>query len=180
MIASKTLKAAFSGFALVVALSFLSSCSAPDPASSEPTGSGVPSESTGSGDLSDSIVSLPGYERLVEDMEAGLIPQSANVLYDQSGSRPDVDFTDEETIRQIYAGLCRIEAVGETDMSVTDCYHHVIFTLQDGTQVQFAFESEEILDCGGSRRYYVTGGGELWSLVRDLQDAQMGILSEEQ
>ena len=80
MIASKTLKAAFSGFALVVALSFLSSCSAPDPASSEPTGSGVPSESTGSGDLSDSIVSLPGYERLVEDMEAGLIPQSANVL----------------------------------------------------------------------------------------------------
>ena len=90
-------------------------------------------------------------------MEAGLIPQSANVLYDQSGSRPDVDVTDEETIRQIYAGLCRIEAVGETDMSVTDCYHHVIFTLQDGTQVQFAFESEEILVCGGEPALFRDG-----------------------
>lgn len=177
MAAVNTMKAAFAAFALIAALPFLSSCDATDTASGEPVGSDIPSES---GDFSDSIVSLPGYERLVEDMEAGLIPQSANVLYDQSGSRPDVDVTDGETIRQIYAGLCRIEVEGETDMSVTDCYHHVIFTLQDGTQVRFAFESEEILDCGGSRRYSVTGGRELWSLVRDLQDAQMGILPEEE
>ncbi|MCI7505667.1 MAG: hypothetical protein MSA55_06805 [Coriobacteriaceae bacterium] len=172
----KTIKAVFLVISSIVVLPLLFSCAA----SGEPTESGTLSGSGGAGDSPGSIVALPGYERLVGDMEAGLIPQSANVLYDQSGSRPDVDVTDEETIRQIYAGLCRIEVVGETDVSVTDCYHHVIFTLQDGTQVKFAFESEEILDCGGNRRYSVTDGGELWSLVRDLQDAQMGILSEEQ
>lgn len=176
----KTIKAVFLVISSIVVLPLLFSCAASGDVSGEPTESGTLSGSGGAGDFSGSIIALPGYERLVGDMEAGLIPQSANVLYDQSGSRPDVDVTDEETIRQIYAGLCRIEVVGETDISVTDCYHHVIFTLQDGMQVKFAFESEEILDCGGNRRYSVTDGGELWSLVRDLQDAQMGILSEEQ
>ncbi|MGN0262597.1 MAG: hypothetical protein ACI4B9_07160 [Eggerthellaceae bacterium] len=180
MTAVKTMKAAFLVLALIAALPCLSSCEAVDTASGEPTGSGTPSDLGGSGDSSDSIVSLSGYGRLVEDMEAGRIPQSANVMYDQMGSRPDVDVADEETIRRIYEGLCRIEVLGETDMSVTDCYHHIIFTLQDGTQVRFAFESEGILDCGDGLRYSVTGGSELWSLVRDLQDAQMGVLSEDE
>lgn len=179
MAVSKTMKVAFLGFALFASLPFLFSCVSVDDAPDEPIESGASSDSGGLGDYSGSIVALPGYEKLVEDMEAGLVPQSANVLYDQVGSRPEVDVTDEETIRWIYEGLRRIEVVGETDMSVTDCYHYVVFTLQDGTKVRFSFESEEILDCGGGRRYSVTGGSELWSLVRDLQDVQMGVLPEE-
>lgn len=177
---AKTMKAVLSVFASIALLPFLLSCVSVDAVSDEPIESGAPSDSGGSDDSPGSVVALHGYEKLVEDMEAGLIPRSANVLYDQMGSRPDVDVTDEETIRRIYEGLCRIEVVGETDISVTDCYHHVVFTLQDGTKVRFAFESEEILDCGGGRRYSVTGGSELWSLVRDLQDAQIGVLSEDE
>lgn len=156
------MKAVSWGFAALIAILCLSSCAAGETEPEEPFDVGIQANPVDQGGLSGTIVGLPAYERLVEDMETGRIPQSVNVLYDQMGSRPDVDITDEETIRRIYRELCRIEVAGKTNLSVTDCYHHVIFTLQDGTQVGFWFESEEILDCGGGLRYSVTGGSALW------------------
>ncbi|MDO5119171.1 MAG: hypothetical protein Q4D48_03720, partial [Coriobacteriales bacterium] len=43
--------------------------------------------------------------QLRSDMNDGKIPTSCNVLYDQSGSLPDVTVTDPETIKEIYALL---------------------------------------------------------------------------
>jgi hypothetical protein len=83
--------------------------------------------------------------KLIEDMEAGRIPKRCNVLYDTMGARPSVEVTDEETIKQIFELLCEIEVVGPSEWSITDCYHHVFFELQDGTIVGFRFEGEELL-----------------------------------
>ena len=124
---------------------------------------------------SDSILLFNDNEnsaKLIEDMEAGRIPKRCNVLYDTMGARPSVEVTDEETIKQIFELLCEIEVVGLSEWSITDCYHHVFFELQDGTIVGFRFEGEELL-VGSETNYELKGGNDLWKLVRDLQDQQM-------
>lgn len=110
--------------------------------------------------------------RLVADVEAGRIPVSCNVLYDQMGGLPDVTITDEATILEIYALLSRIRVGDESMVSITDSYHHVVFTLQDGTTVGWGFEGTGIL-VRGRTNYDVTGSGPLWTRVRALQNELM-------
>ncbi|MBQ6395467.1 MAG: hypothetical protein IJH87_03900, partial [Atopobiaceae bacterium] len=81
-----------------------------------------------------------GTRQLVSDMESGRIPLSCNVLFDQGGGLPDVTITDPETITEIYELLSGVSVGLESPMSITDSYHHVIFTLQDGTTVGWGFE----------------------------------------
>lgn len=113
-----------------------------------------------------------GSAKLIEDMETDRIPKRCNVLYDTMGARPSVEVTDEETIKQIFELLCEIEVVGPSQWSITDCYHHVFFELQDGTIVGFRFEGEGLL-VGSETNYELKGGNDLWALVQDLQDQQM-------
>ena len=96
-----------------------------------------------------------------------------NVLYDTMGARPDVDVTDPAQITEIYGLLAQVTVDGETDMSITDSYHHVIFHLQDGQTVGFSFEGEDILSKYRGTypdNYQVSGAYPLWSAVRAIQD----------
>lgn len=108
--------------------------------------------------------------KLVSDMEAGRIPVSCDVLYDQMGSLPNVVVTDPDTITHLFKLVEGIVVTGESDMSVTDSYHHVRFTLQDGTVVGYSFEGEGLLSRERTN-YEVVGDGPLWEFVRQLQDA---------
>ncbi len=111
--------------------------------------------------------------QLRSDMNDGKIPTSCNVLYDQSGSLPDVTVTDPETIKEIYALLQEVFVPeGGRSMSVTDSYHHVIFTLQDGTKAGFNFEGIHNLYLDG-KNYSVIYDDALWMYVRQLQDELM-------
>ena len=109
------------------------------------------------------------FAQLVANMQAGKVPTSCNVLYDQMGSRPDVTLTDPAAIARVYELVQRIRVVGESQWSITDSYHHVIFTLQDGTKVGIGFEGEGNL-VRGRQNYLCLGDSPLWSYVRQLQD----------
>ncbi|MBR2681650.1 MAG: hypothetical protein IKE22_00090 [Atopobiaceae bacterium] len=86
-----------------------------------------------------------GSAKLIKDMEEGRIPVACNVLYDQMGGLPNVNVTDPDTIKEIYELTKGLVVMGESNWSITDCYHHVIFTLQDGTKVGYRFEGEGLL-----------------------------------
>lgn len=141
-------------------------------------GGSQPTAATSSSDVTmpDTSVLLLGNDSAVEtlmaDMEAGNLPTEANVLYDAMGSRPDVKVTDAETIKELYRRLTQMTVDGETDMSVTDAYHHIYFSLADGTQVGYSFEGEDILVWQG-KNYTITDRGGLFPYIFRLQDEQM-------
>ena len=133
------------------------------------------SVSSVSGSYPVSLVKFAGIanvEKLVADMSAGKSPTSCTVCYDQMGTRPYVTVTDPDTIADIYGKLVSVTVNGPSNESITDCYHHVSFVLQDGTKVGFNFEGEGLLSLD-RENYSVSGGGALWSLVRDIQDEYM-------
>lgn len=109
-----------------------------------------------------------GLDKLVADMEAGKMPTECEVLYDEEGMLPSVTVTDEEGISEIYALLADVTVVSKSQMSVTDSYHFVSFTLQDGTPVVLGFEGDSLL-YRSEGNYEVTGTGPLWAHVRNLQ-----------
>ncbi|MBQ9827142.1 MAG: hypothetical protein IJM62_00505 [Lachnospiraceae bacterium] len=115
---------------------------------------------------------IEGGQKLKDDMEAGRIPVKCNVLFDQMGGRPDVDVEDPEKIKKIYEYFSELEVGPESQYSITDSYHHVIFYLQDGTTVSYGFETAGLL-CVKGNNYEVSGGGRLWEYVKQLQDQKM-------
>ena len=112
-------------------------------------------------------------KKLIEDMNDGNIPQECNVLYDEMGSRPEVTVTDAETITDLYNRLALMSVGEKSDMSITDSYHHIRFTLQDGTTVGWNFEGKDLLNIG-TENYDVKDEGDLWFAVRQLQEKAMG------
>ena len=115
----------------------------------------------------------PDAAKLMADMNDGKIPSMCNVLYDEMGSRPEVTVTDPETITDLYNRLALMSVGEKSEMSITDSYHHIRFTLQDGTNVGWSFEGTELL-CVGTENYEVKDEGNLWVQVRWLQEAEMG------
>ncbi len=114
-----------------------------------------------------------GAAKLMADMNEGRIPTECNVLYDAMGSRPDVTVTDPEKIVDLYERFSKMTVGSKSDMSITDCYHHISFHLQDGTWVSWSFEGEDLLSCEGNN-YEVSDEGNLWFEVRALQEEAMG------
>lgn len=112
---------------------------------------------------------IKNIDKLNQDMKEGKIPKTCDVLYDQMGSRPNVILKKPETIKTIYKELAYVIVEGQSQMSMTDCYHHVIFTLQDDTKVGFYFEGTQILTLGQDN-YTVSGGTELWGHIKQLQE----------
>lgn len=115
---------------------------------------------------------IENADKLAEDIKNGTIPSECNVLYDEMGARPEIILTNPEQIKEIYNLLSDITVTGKSDMSITDCYHHVVFKLQDGTFVRFNFEGTELLSLD-RENYEVSGGQELWSLIRLMQEEIM-------
>ena len=160
----------------------LVSCAAKQEPEPTPEPTPVPGGGTVlTGDIpSDSILLFQndeGAAKLIKDMEEGRVPSECHAMYDQMGSRPEVVMTDPELVTEAYNRLSQMTIGGPTEYSVTDCYHYISFTLQDGTKVGWRFESAEFL-CWGQQNYEVTNAGTIWAMVRELQD-QMIAASEE-
>ena len=115
---------------------------------------------------------VAGSAQLIADMESGAMPTSCVVLYDQMGTRPAVTVEDAETITKVYGLLANVTVGAPSSSSITDCYHQVAFTLQDGSVVRFSFEGEHLLSLD-RENYEVFGGDPLWSFVREIQDEYM-------
>ena len=167
------------GLALVCVMGLLAGCGRADTtADTAPADNSAGAAQTASaGEIpADSILLYlegdEGCAALMEDMAAGRIPVACNVLYDEGGGRPMVDVTDAETVTELYHLLAQVTVAGPTQESVTDCYHHIVFTLQDGSSVGFSFEGD-IWCCGSAAdaRAKVENTQALWRLVRELQDA---------
>ena len=115
-----------------------------------------------------------GAAKLMKDMEEGRIPVKCRAMYDEMGSRPEVEMTDPEQITEAYRRLSQMTIGAESPMSITDCYHYIVFELQDGTSVGWRFESAGLL-CLGTQNYEVTNAGTIWVMVKDMQDQMMGV-----
>lgn len=116
--------------------------------------------------------------KLREDMEAGRMPVEVNVLYDAMGTRPEVVIDDPGQIEEVYRLFSQmLVPEGGEGLPVTDSYHHVIFTLQDGTTVSFPFEGEQTC-VFGNESIAVSDLGGLWPYVRALQDEKLEVSSE--
>ena len=109
-----------------------------------------------------------GTKQLLRDLDNGKVPTSCTVLYDQMGSLPSVTVGDEATIAELVGLVSQIRVLGPSNLGVTDSYHSVSFTLQDGTKVGFNFEGEGNL-VTKDQNYFVEGDDVLWSRVRELQ-----------
>ena len=105
-----------------------------------------------------------GAKTLMTAFDEGTIV-SAEVLYDQMGANAPYQTTDQEEIRTIYKALKNITVKGKSDMSITDCYHYVFFTFEDGTSYGYRFEGTDLL-CYGSDNYDIAGGGDLFGFMR--------------
>lgn len=108
---------------------------------------------------------------LVRHLEAGKLPTSCKVLYDQMGALPTVDVTDQETIAEIVGLVGQVSVAGPSNMGITDNYHGVWFEYDDGTKTSFNFEGVGNL-VRPDGNLFVEGDGPLWLRVRELQGSQ--------
>ena len=145
--------------ALAIATGVMAGCGNPAPKDTQaPTTTDAPTNT-------DEKVILPTHLR---DLGNGKVPTSCTVLYDQMGSLPSVTVGDEATIAELVGLVSQIRVLGPSNLGVTDSYHSVSFTLQDGTKVGFNFEGEGNL-VTKDQNYFVEGDDVLWSRVRELQ-----------
>ncbi len=108
---------------------------------------------------------------LVRSLEAGKLPTSCQVLYDQMGALPSVEVTDQETIAEIVGLVGQVSVAGPSNVGITDNYHGVWFELEDGTKTSFNFEGVGNL-VRKDGNLFVEGDGPLWLRVRELQGSQ--------
>ena len=110
-----------------------------------------------------------GSAELIQYFQDGNVPEEANVLYDQMGSNPEITITDAETIKELYKYLGMVKVDGETNESITDCYHYVEFKLADDHYIYYSFEGENLWSYGG-KNYSISNSGKLFDLIKELTD----------
>ena len=108
-----------------------------------------------------------GSAELIQYFADGNVPEEANALYDQMGSNPEITITDAETIKELYKYLGMVKVDGETNESITDCYHYVQFKLKDDHYIYYSFEGENIWSYGG-KNYSISNSGKLFGLIKEL------------
>ena len=108
---------------------------------------------------------------LMEAFDNGEIA-SVELLYDQGGANSPVESDDPTVIRQAYKALKNITVSGKTNESITDCYHHVYFTLNNGSEICYNFEGPDILvyhdGTSSGTNYSISGSEGLWKLYGKL------------
>ena len=110
-----------------------------------------------------------GSKELVKAFEEGKAPKEVRAMYDQMGSNPEIVITDEETIKKLYDYLSLIEIEGETNESITDCYHYISFAVSDSLSVSYSFEGTEIWRYN-NKGYKIKNSGKMFSLIESLTD----------
>ena len=150
---------------LITAAMLLSACSGSQQAAEAPPQSGEASVLP-----EDSILAFnndEGSAKLVRFFEEGNVPEEASFRYDQMGANPEITLTDPEQIQELYELLSQVTVSGETDMSVTDCYHFVQFKLAEDCYIHYSFEGSEIY-CLGNRNYSIENSKELFRFMSSL------------
>lgn len=116
-----------------------------------------------------------GAKALMNAYDNGKIIR-VNLLCDQGGGNPEIVSEDADVIRQAYKATKNITVQGKSNESVTDSYHHVYFTLEDGYEIGYYFEGEGILvyteEKGHKARYSIAGSRALWELYRELSQSE--------
>lgn len=118
----------------------------------------------------DSILTYNGDEgsaKLIACFESGNMPEEVSFLYDQMGANPEITTRDADTIRDVYDLLKKVEVTGETQMSITDSYHHIRFKLAEDLSVFYSFEGSDIWCCGG-KNYSLSNSRELFAAMQKL------------
>ena len=110
-----------------------------------------------------------GTAKLIQCFESGSVPEEATFLYDQMGSNPEITITDPEKIRELYRLLSVVTVTGETDESVTDCYHYVQFKLAEDCYIHYSFEGSEIW-CYEKHSYSIENSNKLFSYMCELTE----------
>ena len=109
-----------------------------------------------------------GGAKLIQFFQDGKIPEEASFRYDQMGANPDITITDSEEIQKLYSLLSKVGVIGETDMSVTDCYHFVQFKLADDLYIHYSFEGD--IWCCGNQNYELENTKDLFQYMLELTD----------
>ena len=102
------------------------------------------------------------------------------ILYDQNGANMPVVSEDEKVIREAYKALKNIVVTGPTGESITDCYHRISFTTDEGENCNYSFEGKNILvyrgpdsKQGESQNYEVKGTEEIWNIYKSLAGKEL-------
>lgn len=106
-----------------------------------------------------------GAKKLMTAFDKGTI-ESATVLYDEMGANAPYETTDQEEIRTIIKELKNVTVGEKSEMSITDSYHFVAFTFEDGTSYGYHFEGTNLLSYG-SDNYDIAGGGDLFRYMQE-------------
>lgn len=110
-----------------------------------------------------------GSAELTAYFKDGKIPEEVNILYDQMGSNPDITITDADTIQELYRLLSKVEVTGKSEMSITDCYHHIQFKLADDLYIYYSFEGSEIW-CYRGQNYNIRNSTRLFRYMQELTE----------
>lgn len=110
-----------------------------------------------------------GSAELTAYFKDGKIPEEVNILYDQMGSNPDITITDADTIQELYRLLSMVEVTGKSEMSITDCYHHIQFKLADDLYIYYSFEGSEIW-CYRGQNYNIRNSTRLFRYMQELTE----------
>ena len=110
-----------------------------------------------------------GSAKLIQYFENGNVPEEATFLYDQMGSNPEITITDPEKIQELYQLLKSVTVIGETNESITDCYHYIQFKLAKDCYIHYSFEGSEIFCCG-EQNYSIDNSKKLFAFMNELTD----------
>lgn len=102
---------------------------------------------------------------------------SVLLMFDPEGGNAPFESDDQEVIRQVYKALKNVVVIEPDAKAGKGCYHNVIFTLNDGTEVGYYFEDENILiyddgEGGNDEGNYTIEGAD------GLQELYLKLVSE--
>ena len=67
------------------------------------------------------------------------------LMFDPEGGNAPVESDDQDVIRQAYKALKNIVILEQTKEAGPECYHNLVFTLEDGSDVAYSFDGTGIL-----------------------------------
>ncbi|MBQ3322787.1 MAG: hypothetical protein IJH05_08100 [Firmicutes bacterium] len=106
-----------------------------------------------------------GAKKLMTAFDEGSI-ESVELLYDEGGAGEPYETEDQTEIREIYKALKNITVTGESETSVTDGYHYVVFNFADGGSYGYNFEGRGIL-VYGEKNYEISGSDAFFDFVQE-------------
>ena len=106
-----------------------------------------------------------GAKKLMTAFDKGSI-ESVEFLYDEGGAGEPYTTEDQAEIREVYKAFKNITVIGESETSVTDSYHDVVFNFADGDSYSYHFEGQEIL-VYGDKNYEISGSDAFFDFVQE-------------